>query len=89
MQILFADGITNISLSGNGLVRLEFGAVAPAAKEDGNQQVTLNPTQQIVMPLEGFLRAFGTQEQVMKKLMDDGLVQRREEGQTVEAVTKQ
>lgn len=78
MQVFFADGITNVSLSGSGLVRIEFGAIAPASTGEGEQQMTLSPTQQIVMPLEGFLRAFGTQEQVMKKLMEDGLVKRRE-----------
>lgn len=88
MQVFFADGMTNISMSGNGLIRLEFGAVAPTGKPEGKQQVALQPTQQIVMPLEGFLRAFGTQEQVMKKLLDDGLV-KRSAPETAEAVTKQ
>jgi len=88
MQVFFADGMTNISMSGNGLIRLEFGAVAPTGKPEGEQQVILQPTQQVVMPLEGFLRAFGTQEQVMKKLMDDGLV-KRSEPEKAEVVTKQ
>lgn len=78
MQVLFADGVTNVSISGNGLVRIEFGAVAPAPTENGQQRVTLTPTQQVVMPMEGFLRAFGTQEQIVKKLLADRLVERRE-----------
>ena len=78
MQVHFADGITNISLMGMGLVRLEFGAISSAAAKDGEQPVTLSPTQQVVMPLDGFLRAFGAQEQVVKKLMDDGVVNRRD-----------
>lgn len=88
MQVLFADGITNISLSAGGLVRLEFGAVSGTREVDGQQQAMLSATQQIVMPLEGFLRAFSTQEQVMKKLMDDGLV-KRSEPENAEVVTKQ
>lgn len=78
MQVHFADGIANISMTGVGLVRIEFGALAPAANEDGSQKMALVPTQQIVMPLEGFIRAFGTQEQVMKKLIDDGLIKRND-----------
>jgi hypothetical protein len=78
MQVHFADGITNISLTGIGLVRLEFGAVSPATAKDTSQPMVLSPTQQVVMPLDGFLRAFGAQEQVVKKLVDDGLVNRRE-----------
>lgn len=79
MQVYFADGIINISLSGNGLVRLEFGSVAQPAPEATDQQVVLTPTHQVVMPIDGFLRAFGTQEQVMKKLLEDGVIKRRED----------
>ena len=86
MQVHFADGITNISLTGIGLVRLEFGAVSPAAAKDATQPMALSPTQQVVMPLDGFLRAFGAQEQVVKKLIDDGLVNRRD--QTVDDAPK-
>lgn len=85
MQVLFADGITNISLTGMGLVRLEFGAMAPTAAQDGSPSMALSPTQHVVMPLDGFLRAFGAQEQVVKKLVNDGLVNRRENNKDDEA----
>lgn len=84
MQVYFADGITNISLSGSGLVRLEFGSVEQVPQGESNQPATMKPTQQVVMPLDGFLRAFGAQEQIMKKLIEDGLVKRRDEESVIQ-----
>lgn len=80
MQVFFADGVTNVFLSSNGLVRLEFGRLDTAAAVDGEQKGVLTATQQVVMPMDGFLRAFGSQEQVVKKLIDDGVVKRYEPG---------
>jgi len=73
MQSLFADTIINITTTGN-LVRLELGVVTPAPSRDGKQELRLTGTQQVVMPLEGFVRAFGVQEQVNKKMIADGVL---------------
>lgn len=73
MQIHFADALINISLTGP-LVRLEFAAAVPSATQDGKQEAKLVPTQQLVMPLEGFIRSFGLQENVIKKLIADGVL---------------
>jgi hypothetical protein len=75
MQIIFADAAVNIAMTGS-LVRIDLGTVTP----DPNQQATdkprvrLNTNQQLVMPLEGFLRLFGMQEQIVKKLIADGVI---------------
>ena len=75
MQIIFADAAVNIAITGS-LVRIDLGTVIP----DPNQQATdkpgvrLNTNQQLVMPLEGFLRLFGMQEQMVKKLITDGVI---------------
>lgn len=74
MQTTFADTILNIALTGN-LVRLDLGTVTPTQPQDGKQALRATPTQQVVMPLEGFARAFGMQEQVIKKLIADGVLQ--------------
>jgi hypothetical protein len=73
MQTTFADTILNISVTG-ALVRLELGTVVPTAAQDGKQELVTSPTQLVVMPLEGFLRAFGMQETVLKKLIADGVI---------------
>ncbi|NML14070.1 hypothetical protein [Azohydromonas caseinilytica] len=73
MQTTFADTVLNITVTGP-LVRLELGTVTPAPGSNGKQEFTTTPTQQVVMPLEGFIRAFGMQETVIKKLVADGVI---------------
>lgn len=73
MQSSFADALINIAITGS-VIRLDFGVAVPVTTADGKQEVRISPTQQIVMPLEGFVRAFGTQEQVMKRLLADGVL---------------
>jgi hypothetical protein len=73
MQTTFADTILNIAITGN-LVRLDLGTVTPVQTQDGKQELRATPTQQVVMPMDGFVRAFGMQEQVIKKLIADGVL---------------
>lgn len=73
MQTYFTDTILNIAITGN-LVRLDLGTVAPVQTQDGKQELRATPNQQIVMPIEGFVRAFGMQEQVIRKLIADGVL---------------
>lgn len=73
MQTTFADTILNISLTGP-LVRIELGTIIPTATQEGKQEMRATPTQHLVMPLEGFVRAFGLQENVIKKLIADGIL---------------
>ena len=75
MQTLFADTAVNISLTGS-LIRIELGTVSPSPQQAGEEKPSskLTAHTQLVMPLEGFLRAFGMQEQVVKKLIADGVI---------------
>jgi hypothetical protein len=73
MQTNFADTILNVSITGN-LVRLDLGTVVPTNTKTGKQELRATPTFQVVMPLEGFVRSFGMQEQVIKKLVADGVL---------------
>lgn len=79
MQTNYADAIINIALIPGGLVRLELGTVTPIQSTEGKQEFTLTPTQHLVMSIDGFIRSFGAQEQLMQKLLVDGVVKRREE----------
>lgn len=73
MQSVFADGITNIALTGP-VVRIDFGTAVSVINAEGKQDVRLSPNQQVVMPLDGFIRAFSVQEKLMKKLIAEGVV---------------
>jgi hypothetical protein len=73
MQTTFADTILNVVVTGN-LVRFDFGTVTPAPTKDGKQEMRATPTVNMVMPIDGFVRAFGVQEQLIKKLVADGVL---------------
>ena len=73
---LFADGIGEITLAG-GMVRMDLVALT------GSQQSQENPPklevrQRIVMPPDGFLRSFSAMENLVKQLIDAGLVKPRQ-----------
>ncbi len=73
MQSTFADTLLNVSITGN-LVRLDLGTMVPAKNAEGKSGLKATSTHQIVMPIEGFVRAFGMQEQIIKKLIADGVL---------------
>jgi hypothetical protein len=71
---VYADRIVNVAVTGP-LVRLELGALA--ANPDDPAKPTLQPTQTVVLPLDGFLASFGLMESLMKKLLADGVIKPR------------
>lgn len=73
MQTLFADTISNIAVTGP-LVRIEFAATVLTQNAEGKQDARLVPNQQIVLPLEGFVRSVGIQEQIVRRLIADGVI---------------
>jgi hypothetical protein len=68
---IFADRIVNIVVTGP-IVRLELGVIKTPAAEGQNPQ--LEVTQTVVMPLEGFMPSLGMMEEVVKKLMEAGVL---------------
>ena len=81
MQTTFADTVLNIAVTGP-LVRLDLGTIAPVTTPDGKQELRGTQTQQLVMPLEGFIRSFGMQESVIKKLIADGVIKTQAPAET-------
>ena len=73
MQTNFADTILNVSITGN-LIRLDWGTVVSTQSKEGKSELRATPTFQLVMPIEGFVRSFGMQEQAVKKLVADGVL---------------
>ncbi len=47
----------------------------PTQAKEGKSDPRATTTFQLVIPLEGFVRSFGVQEQVIKKLVADGVLQ--------------
>jgi len=67
----YADMIGNITVTGH-IVRIDFlsQTTSPQPQQDTQFQVS----HQLIMPLDGFLRSMGIQEQIRAKLIDDGII---------------
>ena len=85
IQDVFTDGVGNIHVTGN-VVRLDFISLNPNQKNELGQPI-YNVTQRIVMPLEGFIQSLALQENIVKQLVDAGVLKRTENEQ-VEAGKK-
>jgi len=78
LQDVYADGIGEITLTG-GMVRIDL--VSLSAKErDAEGRPRLEFRKRVVLPPEGFLRSFSAMEDLVKQLVDAGLIKRREPG---------
>ena len=76
---VFADGMGEITLSG-GMVRIDLVCLS-ATKKDAQNRPELELRQRVVMPPDGFLRSFSAMEDLMKKLIEAGVVKQREASQ--------
>lgn len=78
----FADRIINIAVTGP-LIRIELGV---AEFPDGSgQNPPIIPSQTLIMSIDGFANSFGVLDQVMKKLIQSGMVKARSEADTPQA----
>lgn len=75
-QEIFADGISAIHVTGN-LVRLDLMTVQPQLKSDNGQPV-VEVNRRIIMPLEGFVQALATQQDIVKQLLEAGILKQNE-----------
>ena len=73
---IFADGMAEITLSG-GMVRIDLCSLSPS-KQDKEGKPQLEFRQRIIMPPDGFLRSFSAMEDLVKKLVDAGVVKTRD-----------
>ena len=73
---IFADGVGEITLSG-GMVRLDLVSLVGSQNDEKNKP-RLEAFQRIIMPPDGFLRSFSAMENLVKQLIDAGLVQARD-----------
>lgn len=75
---IYADGIGEISLSG-GMVRMDLVSLVGSQQDQDNKPKLKNKCR-IVLPPEGFLRSFSAMENLVKQLIDAGLVRPRDAG---------
>jgi hypothetical protein len=75
-QNIFADGIGEITLSG-GMVRMDLVTLVGSQNDEANKP-RLEFSKRVIMPPDGFLRSFSAMENLVKQLIDAGLVKPRE-----------
>ena len=73
MADIYADAFENI-LVHNGMVRIDLGSYSIDRETEG-EQPNLELTGRLVMPIEGFARAFSGMEQIVRQLIDAGVIE--------------
>ena len=73
MADIYADAFENILVHG-GTVRIDLATYSPKDKTDGDQPA-LELTGRLVMPLEGFVRAFGGIGEVVRQMVEAGVIE--------------
>ena len=71
-QEIFVDGISAVHVTGN-LVRIDLMTVQPHLKSENGQPV-VDISKRIIMPLEGFVQSLATQENIVKQLIEAGVL---------------
>ncbi|MEL7496932.1 MAG: hypothetical protein AAFN77_04940 [Planctomycetota bacterium] len=79
----FADGIGEITLSG-GMVRMDLVTLV-GSQNNPEDKPRLEFSRRIVMPPDGFLRSFSAMENLVKQLIEAGLVKPRGDEQSAAA----
>ena len=72
-QEIFADGVNAVHVTGN-LVRIDLLTLQPQLKSDTGQPV-VDVSKRIIMPLEGFVQALATQQEIVRQLIEAGVLQ--------------
>ena len=75
---IFADGIGEITLSG-GMVRMDLVTLTGSQSKSSEEKPKLEFSQRVIMPPDGFLRSFSAMENLVKQLIDAGLVKPRDQ----------
>lgn len=75
LKIIYADGPASVVMR-NNMIRLTFGLQGHA--EEG-EEPPIEPTHEMIMPLDGMLRLIGVCQQVLDRLEGAGVVSRGEQ----------
>lgn len=84
---VFADAISAVHVTGN-LVRLDLMTVQPHLKSDNGQPV-VEVNQRLIMPLDGFVQSLAVQEDLVKKLIEAGVLKVNAQGQSPAEIVKE
>lgn len=74
---LFADGISAVHVTGN-LVRIDLMTMQPHLNSENGQPV-VEINNRIIMPLEGFVQSLSVQDNIVKQLIEAGVLKKNAE----------
>lgn len=80
-QEIFADGISAVHVTGS-LVRIDLMTVQPHLKSDNGQPV-VEVDKRLIMPLEGFVQSLAVQQNIVKQLIEAGVLKQNPPEDTV------
>lgn len=72
----FAHGISRVDVVG-GVVRIEFFSLVPSATQ--GSEATPTPNHVVILPIDGFLKSYATQENLVQQLIQAGVVTRNDQ----------
>lgn len=73
-QEIYADAISAVHVTGN-LIRIDLMTLQPHLKSDNGQPV-VDISKRIVMPLEGFVQSLAVQDNILKQLVEAGVLKK-------------
>ena len=76
---IFADSASAIHVTGN-MIRVDFMSLQPHLKGENGEPI-FELSGRLIIPIEGFVQAFQLQENIVKQLMDNGILVRQAEEQ--------
>lgn len=74
LKEIFADTVDAVHFTGD-MVRLDFGTVQPPEKEGGDP--TIKQSFRVIMPLQGLLSTAESMQNLINKLTDAGILQKK------------
>ena len=76
----YVDGVSQIHFA-NGMVRIDLARIEPKEGQEKPDQI---PFERLIFNPQGFLNALGAMQQLVDKLVDAGVLQRRDNAQNVQ-----
>ena len=78
---IFADGISNIHITGN-LARLDLVTHQPHLKGENGEQV-FSTNHRLILPLDAFMKMFQLQQETVQKMIETGILKKEETPQEI------
>lgn len=73
-QEIYADAISAIHVTGN-MVRIDLMTLQPHLKSENGQPV-FDISKRLIMPMEAFVQSLSVQEEIVKQLLNRGVLKR-------------